>query len=212
MQASAQRAVWSAKRFLRCSWVTRVTRAVLDPSARQWARAWPGAVCALIACVFVYPDPARADELWRGLEVGASVKSVRHAFPDATQPLSPVTLADGETDNLTTYGLFLGDRLMEVRFFFRENGLTSVQLAPVAVGTQTRAANLRLAEALSARLTARYGAPFDCGDRTSAGVGLYACKWLNGPIIVRLWYLDAAGTAASLRIAFRKADDAAYDF
>ena len=122
------------------------------------------------------------------------------------------TLADGETDDLATHGLFLGDRLMEVRFFFRDNGLTSVQLTPVAADVQTHAQNLRLATDIADRLTARFGAPFDCGDKTYAGIGLYACKWLDGPIIVRLWLLDAQGQAPTLKIAFRKADDAAYDF
>ncbi len=150
--------------------------------------------------------------MWRGLDVGASLNSVRQAFPDATQPLSVTTLADGETDDLTTHGLFLGDRLMDVRFFFRDGGLTSVQLSPVAVAVQKQTANLSLARDLAGRLTARYGAPFDCGDKSYAGLGLYSCKWLEGPIIIRLWYLDAQGQASTLRIAFRKADDAAYDF
>jgi hypothetical protein len=169
-------------------------------------------LCAIIACVFAYPDSAAAQALWRGLEVGASLKRVRDAFPDATQPLSVTTLADGETDDLTTRGISLGDRLMEVRFFFRDNGLTSVQLSPAATETQSQAVNLKLARDLADRLSARYGAPFDCGDKSYAGLGLYACKWLQGPIIIRLWYLDASGQAPSLRIAFRRADDAAYDF
>jgi hypothetical protein len=146
--------------------------------------------------------------LWRGLEVGASVKSVQQAFPAATQPLSVTTLADGETDDLTTHGLFLGDRLMEVRFFFRDNALTSVQLLPVATQTQ----NLKLARELADRLSARHGEPFDCGDHSYGGVGLYACKWLEGPVLIRLWYIDAHGEATNLRIAFRTVGDAAYDF
>jgi hypothetical protein len=165
-----------------------------------------------MACAFAYPDRVAAQELWRGLDLGASPKSVRQAFPDATQPLSIVTLADGETDDLVTHGLFLGDRLMEVRFFFREGGLTTVQLAPVAIDPGRPADNLQFARTLAGRLTTRYGQPFDCGDKSYAGVDLYECKWLAKPIVVRLWYLDAQGQAPSLRIVFRKADDAAYDF
>jgi len=30
--------------------------------------------------------------------------------------------------------------------------------------------------------------------------------------VIRLWYLDVLGQAPSLRVVFRKADDAAYDF
>lgn len=213
MQAPTHAAApMSLKRLARRSLTTCIARALPRLDRHGRASAWRGAVCALIACVFVYPDRAPAQELWRGLEVGASINRVRQAAPDATQPLSVTTLADGETDDLTTHGLFLGDRLMEVRFFFRDNGLTSVQLAPVAAGVQKRVQNMQLASDLAARLTARYGAPFDCGDRSYADVDLYACKWLKGPIIIRLWYLDAHGQAPTLRIAFRKADDAAYDF
>ena len=200
------------KRFTRPSRTAAAARAAPRFDRRGPTPAWRGAMCALIACVFVIPDRAPAQVLWRGLEIGASVDRVRQAFPDATQPLSETTLADGETDDLMTHGLFLGGRLMEVRFFFRDNGLTSVQLAPVATGAQTRVQNLQLASDLAGRLSARYGSPFDCGDKSYADVDLYACKWLEGPIIVRLWYLDAHGQAPTLRIAFRKADDAAYDF
>jgi hypothetical protein len=213
MQAPTQRATLAPTRP--GARLSRTTRGVSASSCfhRQGrAPAWRGAVCAFIAAVFAYPDRAPAQELWRGLEVGASVNGVRRVFPDATQPLSVSILADGETDDLTTHGLFLGDRLMEVRFFFRDDGLTSVQLTPVATGAQGTGQNLALAKDLATRLTSRYGSPFDCGDKSYADVDLYACKWLRGPIIIRLWYLDAHGQAPTLRIAFRKADDAAYDF
>jgi hypothetical protein len=180
------------------------------PSGRN--HPWRGALFALIACAFACPDRVTAQELWRGLELGASPKDVREVIPDATQPLSPVTLADGETDDLATHGIFYGDRLMEVRFFFRDGGLSSVQLTPDRVKPADRTANLAFAHALTDQLTSRYGVPFDCGDRSYADVGLYECKWLAKPIVIRLWYLDAEGQAPSIRIAFRKADDAAYDF
>ena len=73
-------------------------------------------------------------------------------------------------------------------------------------------ANLGAAERLTGELTAQYGQPFDCGDKSYAGVGLYECKWLAKPLVVRLWYEDVLGEASSLRIVIRKADDAAYDF
>ena len=204
MQAPTHRAAPPKRRHFTAS-ITRLAR-------RGMAPAWRGAVYALIACVFAYPDRAPAQALWRGLDVGASLKSVRQVFPEARQPLAVTTLADGETDDLTTHGLFLGDRLMEVRFFFRDDGLTSVQLSPVATPAQRQPENLKLAKDLADRLSARYGNPFDCGDKTFAGMGQYSCKWLQGPIIIRLWYIDAVGEAPSLRIAFRRADDAAYDF
>jgi len=150
--------------------------------------------------------------LWRGLNLGASQKTVSEAFPDAKPPPLTVTLADGETDDLVTNAFFVDDRFMEVRFFFREGGLTSVMLSPASIEPARPTHNLRDARTMADRLTARYGAPFDCGDKSYAHVDLYECKWLAKPIVIRLWYLDVLGQAPSLRVVFRKADDAAYDF
>jgi hypothetical protein len=169
------------------------------------------ALCALIALVFAFPDGAAAQELWRGLELGASVKTVSEAFPAATRPLSVTTLADGETDDLVTNDFFLDDRFLQVRFFFREGALTAVMFSPATPQGQP-VANLGAAERLTSELTTQYGQPFDCGDKSYAGVALYECKWLAKPLVVRLWYQDVLGEAPSLRVVIRKADDAAYDF
>jgi hypothetical protein len=150
--------------------------------------------------------------LWRGLNLGATPKTVGRAFPDAKRPPLTVTLADGETDDLVTNAFFVDDRFMEVRFFFREGGLTAVMLSPASIEPAHPVENLQAATAMAGRLTARYGAPFDCGDKSYAQVALYECKWLAKPIVIRLWYLDVLGEAPSLRVVFRKADDAAYDF
>ena len=150
--------------------------------------------------------------LWRGLNLGASPKTVTQAFPDAKPPPVTITLADGSSDQLVTNSFFAGDRFLEVRFFFREGGLTAVMLTPAAIDPSHPVLNLRAATAMAGRLTEQYGQPFDCGDKSFARVDLYECKWLAGPIVIRLWYLDVLGQAPSLRVVFRKADDAAYDF
>jgi hypothetical protein len=170
-----------------------------------------GALCALIACVFAFPDRVAAQELWRGLELGASANTVREAFPAATRPLAITTLSDGETDDLVTNGFFDGDRFLQVRFFFRDGGLTAVMLAPAAIQPNPTLSH-RQAEQMADELTGRYGEPFDCGDNAHAGVDLFECKWLAKPLVIRLWYMDVLGQAPTLRIVYRKADDAAYDF
>jgi hypothetical protein len=128
------------------------------------------------------------------------------------QPGTLITLADGETDDLATHRFFLGDRFMEVRFFFRDGGLTTVQLVPESIDPARPKENAQLARMLSERLTEQYGPPFDCGDQSSAGVHLFRCKWIAKPTIVRLWYLDVEGEAPVLLIAFREVGDASYDF
>ena len=181
---------------------------------RRAPRKWRHNIGALIVCAFALARPqyAVAQELWRGLDLGATPKSVLKAFPDASRPLSITTLADGETDDLVTHALFFGGRLMEVRFFFRDGSLSTVQLMPASIQAARTAQNLRLAHTLADDLTARYGSPFTCGDRSYAAVALFECKWLAKPTVIRLWYMDIAGQAPALRIAFRKVDDAAYDF
>jgi hypothetical protein len=195
-------------------WLTHVTRRLRrDSWPHAWREAGRGIVCALIiSCAFVRPDPVAAQVLWRGLNLGASPKTVSQAFPEAKQPPVTLTLSDGETDQLVTNSFFVDDRFMEVRFFFREGGLTAVMLSPASMDPAHPALNLRAATAIAAQLTDQYGTPFDCGDKSFAQVALYECKWLAKPIVVRLWYLDVLGQSPSLRVVFRKADDAAYDF
>jgi len=170
------------------------------------------ALCALILCAFAAPERVVAQTLWRGLELGASPNAVRQAFPTAQPPLSTVTLSDGETDDLVTHDFFDLDRFMTVRFFFRDARLTAVMLSPAVVEAGQPAADRRAASDLAAQLTRRIGSPFDCGDASAAGVHIFRCSWLAKPIVIRLWYLDAIGQAPSLRVVYRKADDAAYDF
>jgi hypothetical protein len=178
-----------------------------------WLGAGRGLIGALIiACAFVRPDPVAAQVLWRGLNLGATPKTVSRAFPDAKQPPVITILADGETDDLVTNAFFVDDRFMEVRFFFREGGLTAVMLSPASIDVAHPAHNLQAPTTMAGRLTSQYGPPFDCGDKSYAQVALYECKWLAKPIVIRLWYLDVLGEAPSLRVVFRKADDAAYDF
>ena len=167
---------------------------------------------ALSIIALAAPASATAQALWRGLEAGASPDEVRRAHPDAAAPIAVATLADGETDDLVTHGIFWGDRLMEVRFFFREGKLASVQLTPAGGLPADSAANLQLARGAADDVSAQYGAPYECGDKSFADVSLFECKWISQSIVVRLWYEDAAGQSPTLRIAFRKAGDVAYDF
>jgi hypothetical protein len=140
-----------------------------------------------------------AQALWRGLAAGARANDVIRAFPEASRPPVVVTLADGETDDLVTHGLFWNDRLMEVRFFFRAGGLASVQLTPAALDPAAPATNLALAHD-------------ECGDRSFADIALFECKWTRQPVVVRLWYESAAGQSPTLRIAYRMLGDISYDF
>jgi hypothetical protein len=133
-------------------------------------------------------------------------------FPDAAPPTALTTLTDGETDDLVSDGLTLAGTPMEVRFFFRESSLATVQIVPIGLKGSQSADNLRLARAIADDLGRSYGAPFACGDRGLGDVALFECKWLAAPIVVRLWYLDVAGQAPTLRVIFRKADDPAFDF
>jgi hypothetical protein len=155
---------------------------------------------------------APAQTLWRGVEAGASPAEVRAAVQGAAPPLALTTLADGETDDLVTRAIPWGDRLMEVRFFFREAQLAAVQLTPVGVRPGDTAANRRLAHDLAGEISAEHGAPYECGDKDYADVALYECKWLSQSLVIRLWYEDVGGQSPTLRIAIRKAGDISYDF
>src|ERR1700733_334690 len=137
-------------------WLAQVAHPVRrDSWPHAWRGTWKGwgrgVVGALIiSCAFVRPDPVAAQVLWRGLNLGATPKTVSRAFPDAKRPPLTVTLADGETDDLVTNAFFVDDRFMEVRFFFREGGLTAVMLSPASIDVAHPAHNLQAAPATAA--------------------------------------------------------------
>ncbi len=137
---------------------------------------------------------------------------MRKTFPDAAPPRTLVTLTGGETDDLVAKGLSFAQRSVEARFFFRDGALTTIQLAPVDLSPAQTRGNLQLAHHMSEALDQEYGAPFDCDDKSFAGVAMFDCKWFKAPVIVRLWYIDVSGQAPDLRIVFRRADDPSYDF
>jgi hypothetical protein len=173
-------------------------------------RIWIG--LGVLAMVLAGAGAASAQELWRGARLGMSPAEVRGLFADAAPPPAVITLMGGETDDLVLKGVRLGGVNMTARFFFRDGLLTTVQLAPARRLLTRPEDNMRLAQDLRAELGQEFGAPFECGDKSYAGVAMFNCKWLKGPIVVRLWYMDVMGQSPNLRIGFRKADDPSYDY
>ncbi len=156
-------------------------------------------------------EPLRGLDLWRGARVGMNAGEVRRLFPAASAPPAPTMLTGGEVDRLQLAGAFLGGVTATAHFFFKDGGLVSVELflPDLPVGSSRR--NLAEVGRIAADLTARYGAPYDCGEKGGADVTAYGCKWLRSPLSVRLWYMDVAGQAPLSYVAFRQADDPGYD-
>jgi hypothetical protein len=156
------------------------------------------------------PVPAEAPDLWRGARAGMDVDGVRGLFPGARPVAGGAILTGGEVERLDLPGLELGGRPAVARFYFDGAALAAVELT-VSGLTHQPAANEALAQAVAAQYSGLYGAGYDCGDRSLGDVSVYECKWLAGPVRVRLWYMDVAGQAPMLVLGYRKVDSPGYD-
>ena len=156
-------------------------------------------------------DPAVGLDLWRGAKVGMSVGQVQRLFPGGVAPAQPTTLTGGEVDRLQLAGVDLDGHAAVAHFFFRDAALLSVELTLADVLPAASVRNVEIAKHISADLTARYGAGYDCGDESFGDVAAYECKWLKGRLSIRLWYMDTAGQGPLFYLAYRQADDPSYN-
>lgn len=167
------------------------------------------AATLLASVLLTSAGAARAQALWGGAEVGMSVDQVRRLYPHASA--TPGRETDPVPEVLQAPAPPLGGKPTTARFLFRAGGLIAVQLEP-RVGAGNTQANVEIAKRLAQDYTVRLGQAYDCGDFGSSNIAEYQCKWLNGEVAVRLWYLDVAGQAPVLRLRFRRADDPSLGF
>lgn len=156
-------------------------------------------------------DPIRGLDLWRGAKVGMGVAEVGRLFPAAVPPTTPTVLTGGELDRLQLSGVELDGRPAIARFFFKGPELTSVELNFPGLRPAASETNIALVKQVASHLGLTYGQGYDCGDKSSGNIDVYECKWLRGPLSVRLWYMDVAGQAPLFYLAFRQASDPSYN-
>ena len=150
-------------------------------------------------------------DLWRGARLGMSVTDLRRLFPESTAPQTPAILTGGETESLEMTGIALAGRPAVARFFFKEARLVAVELTLPDLKAAASSTNLAAAQEIAAEYTAKFGQGFDCGQRGLGDLNAYECTWLKSPLLIRLWYMDSAGQAPLLYVAFRQAGDPGYD-
>ena len=150
-------------------------------------------------------------DLWHGAEVGMNVAQVERLFPSAAPPQVATLLTGGETDLLELHGVDLNGHVAVAHFYFRGGSLAAVNVNLTDLKPSVSAQNVNDMHRIASDLTASYGAEYDCGDKSESSITAYGCKWLQGPLSIRLWYMDVAGQAPLFYLAYRPAADPGYD-
>ena len=156
-------------------------------------------------------DPHRGLELWGGAKVAMTAAQVQALFPRAAAPGRQTLLTDGEAELLELPGVTIAGRPAAAQFYFREGALVAVKLAVTGLPPDAPGRGLAAAAAAADVLHRRYGSGYDCGDRSFGDISAYECKWLRDAVSIRYWYMDIAGQAPLMYVAFRQADDPGYD-
>ena len=166
---------------------------------------------ASAAILLASTGAAAAQTLWRGSAVGERPDTLRRRFPGAAIPQQALVLSAGEVEGLRLVGQSLEGAPVQAHFFFRDGRLSSVQLRAPSLLTGHSGSNLDFVRKVAGEITAAGGAPYNCVDNRFAAITRYECKWLRGEVVVHESYLDVAGQAPVFYVAFRRADDPAFD-
>ena len=154
---------------------------------------------------------AAGQTLWRNAVVGQGLIALQHQFPAAVAPKEPQVLSAGEVEGLRLNGVELGGVPVQVHFFLRDARLSSVQLSAPFLKPGQSDSNLAFARRVARMITADGGPPYNCVDDRFAAIGRYECKWLRGDVTIHVSYLDVSGQAPFFYLAYRRADDPAFD-
>ena len=155
--------------------------------------------------------PASAQVLWRGATVGDRADALHRRFPQATPPAHPDILSGGEVEALRLPLASLGGAPATASLFLRDGALAGVELRNRTLPSGASAANLAFAQSVAAEIGREAGVGYDCGATRIAGVSQYTCRWISGDVAIREYYLDVAGQAPVFFVAYRRADDPAFD-
>ena len=156
-------------------------------------------------------DPIVGLDLWQGARVGMDMAALKRQFPAAVSNREPTALTGGQTDLLELDGLNLAGHRSSAHFYFFGNKLITVELTVSDLQASASARNVQSVQTIAAAYSARFGPGYDCGSKSLGDVDVYECKWLHGRVAVQLWYMDVAGQAPLFYLAFKQADDPAYN-
>ncbi len=165
---------------------------------------------ALVACLAL-PSAAGAQTLWRGAAVGQDLATLERTLPGAVAPVDPLVLSAGEVEGLSVPGQTLEGTAGEAHLFLRDGRLSSVQLRVPVLPAGRSASNLAFARRVAQSFTKAEGRPYDCVDDQFAAISRFDCKWLHGEVVMHEFYVDVNGQAPLFYVAYRRADDPAFD-
>jgi hypothetical protein len=126
---------------------------------------------------------AGAQTLWQATSFGMSPDQVRAIVPNAIEASNPSPLGSGAVGLLKVPSIEIVNRNFAATFFFKNGGLTDVQLSNTD-GTFSETRNAT--QELLAALTAKYGTAVAQG-KTSLGI---EAQWVAGRTTVKLFTME----------------------
>ena len=171
----------------------------------------PRGLAAVLAAFLGLPAAVGAQTLWQGAAIGQDLPALQRELPGATAPAIPLALSAGEVEGLVLPGQSLQGAQGEAHLFLRDGRLSSVQLQVPAMPVGRSEANLAFARRVAQAFTRGEGRPYSCVDDHFAAIARFDCKWLRGEVVIHESYLDVNGQAPLFYVAYRRADDPAFD-
>ena len=164
----------------------------------------------LLACLAL-PGASGAQALWRGAAIGQDLPALHRVLPGGGPPSAPLVLSAGEVEGLSVPAQSLDGTTADAHLFLRDGRLSSVQLRVAALPDGRSDTNLGFARRVAQAFTKTEGQPYSCVDDRFASITRFECKWLRGEVVIHEFYLDVDGQAPLFYIAYRRADDPAFD-
>jgi hypothetical protein len=146
------------------------------------------------------PPDQLGPALWRGARIGMSRTDVTALFPAVT-PSKGESLPNGSKSafNLTTE---LGGAPATAQFYFNPDGLSAVIIDRPDVAPHATQQNLVKAHQVVDQLTAEYGPPKTCAERSR--LAALTCDWTLGEAKAVASYRDIGGASPTLSVTYRK--------
>ena len=170
-----------------------------------------GCLAGFVVAYLALPAAVGAQTLWRGAAIGQDLPALQRALPGSMAPAAPLTLSAGEVEGLSLPGQSLEGAPGEAHLFLRDGRLSSVQLQVPVLPVGRSASNVAFARRVAQTFTKTEGRPYSCVDDHFAAITRFECKWLRGEVVIHESYLDVNGQAPLFYVAYRRADDPAFD-
>jgi len=137
-----------------------------------------------------------------GRQFGDDAPEVQQIFPGVTRDANPGHLINDATEDFAM-DTQAATHAAHVNFYFREGHLFEVLINITDLSSGSTSFNMEQAKELSALVSRKYGEPYNCEISPSPVLSKYECDWIQGERNISVLYMDVAGDAVVLNVAYK---------